>query len=88
MECVMKNLESAKTIGAAKFKAECLGLMDEVKRKRTRIVITKNGEPVAQLVPMPESSGDNPLADLYVGGEILGDIISPFVSLEDYEALR
>jgi prevent-host-death family protein len=80
--------DAEKIIGAAKFKAECLGLMDEVRFKKTRIVITKNGEPVAQLVPMPSKSDDNPLADLFVGGEILGDVISPFVPLEDYEALR
>ena len=84
----MKTMEVAKTMGAAKFKAECLGLMDEVKAKKTRIVITKNGEPVAQLVPMPAKAEENPLADLYVGGEILGDIVSPIVPLEDYEALR
>lgn len=76
-------------MGAAKFKAECLGLMDEVRIKKTHIIITKNGEPVAKLVPVPsKTSGKNPLADLYVGGKILGDIISPVVPLEDYEALK
>ena len=75
-------------IGAAKFKAECLGLMDEVKTKRIRIVITKNGQPVADLVPHAAEGERDPLADLYIGGEILGDISGPVVPWEDYEVLR
>ena len=77
-----------KTIGAAKFKAECLGLMDEVYSKRQRIVITKKGKPVAQLVPMDLKQKEDPLDYYYVGGEILGDVTSPLVPLEDYEALK
>jgi prevent-host-death family protein len=40
-------------IPAAIFKAECLKLMDEVARTGKRVVITKHGKPVAQLVPVP-----------------------------------
>ena len=63
-------------IAAAKFKSQCLGLMDEVARKRTEIVITKRGRPVAKLVPV--EIGDNPL----IGGmrgtvRFIGDIVSP-----------
>ena len=75
-------------IGAAKFKAECLGLMDEVNAKKIRIVITKNGKPVADLVPHARQAEEDPLADLFVGGEILGDISGPVVPWEDYEVLR
>jgi prevent-host-death family protein len=78
-----------KTIGAAKFKAECLSLMDEVQAKRTRVVITKKGRPVAQLVPIEPKTEEDPLAYFYIGGgKIIGDIISPVVPLEDYEALK
>ena len=41
-------------IAAGKFKAECLKLMDRVKKNRERIIITKRGQPVAQLVPVDE----------------------------------
>jgi prevent-host-death family protein len=40
-----------KTIAAAKFKAHCLSLMDDVHKNREPIVITKRGKPVAKLVP-------------------------------------
>lgn len=39
-----------KTIPAAKFKAQCLALIDEVDEEG--IVITKRGKPVAKLVPI------------------------------------
>ncbi len=42
-----------KTIAAGKFKATCLAVLDEVQSKRETVVVTKNGTPVAQLVPMP-----------------------------------
>lgn len=43
-----------KSLSASVFKAKCLALMDEVARTGEAIVITKNGVPVAQLVPLPD----------------------------------
>ena len=40
-------------VPAAKFKAECLKLMDLVEKTREPIIITKHGRPVAQLAPVP-----------------------------------
>jgi prevent-host-death family protein len=75
---------TAKTIGAAKFKAGCLALLDEVEAKRQPIVVTKNGRPVAQVIPMPEQ--DDPIFGFYRGKlEIVGDIISPIYSDEELE---
>ena len=45
---------------ASEFKAKCLRLMDEVEAKGSRIVITKNGRPVSELVPHRQ-----PCASLY-----------------------
>lgn len=39
-----------KTIAAAKFKEQCLALLDEVGSEG--IVITKHGKPVAKLIPI------------------------------------
>ena len=76
-----------KTMAAGKFKATCLAVMDEVEKKREPVVITKNGKPVAKLVPI--DSKEDPLAVFYFGkGEIVGDIISPIVPLEDWDALK
>jgi prevent-host-death family protein len=68
-------------IPAAQFKANCLRLMDEVARRRTPIVITKRGKPVAKLVPID----DKPI-DIFgrMAGtiRIVGDIISPIDDVE------
>ncbi len=37
---------------AGKFKAECLKVMERVRRTRRRVVITKRNVPVAQMVPI------------------------------------
>lgn len=42
-----------KQMGAAKFKAQCLALLDRLTPEG--IVITKHGRPVARVVPYPES---------------------------------
>jgi prevent-host-death family protein len=39
-----------KTIGAAKFKEQCLSLLEKVDKEG--IVITKHGRPLARLVPV------------------------------------
>jgi prevent-host-death family protein len=63
-------------VGAAQFKAQCLALMDEVARKRTEIVITKRGRPVAKLVPADE--GTNALFGGMRGtARVTGDIVAP-----------
>ncbi len=65
-----------RTMKASEFKAKCLQLMDEVAESGDEIVITKNGRPVAKLVPhreRPVSWFGRDRGKL----EILGDIISP-----------
>lgn len=39
-------------ISAAKFKATCLDLMDEVERTGSSVVVTKRGRAVARLAPV------------------------------------
>ena len=41
------------TIAAAEFKAKCLHILDEVKKTRETMTVTKRGKPVALIVPIP-----------------------------------
>lgn len=41
-----------KTMGASKFKAQCLALFDKLSPEG--IVITKHGKPVARVLPYPQ----------------------------------
>jgi prevent-host-death family protein len=65
-----------RTMAAGKFKAQCLAVMDEVQAKREPVIVTKNGKPVAKLVPL-EDDGDPLAAFLFPGLKIVGDIESP-----------
>lgn len=66
----------ARTVSASDFKAHCLALVEEVRRSRRSLIVTRHGKPVAQVSPyVPEDElDDNPLK-----GSILDqdDIVSP-----------
>jgi prevent-host-death family protein len=66
----------SRTINASEFKAKCLALIDQVAGTGDPIVITKNGKPLAKLVPhrTPKRS---PLGVWKGKVTIKGDIISP-----------
>lgn len=64
-------------IKASEFKAKCLGLMDEVARTGQSVVITKNGKPVAELVPHRAREKKSPFGIWKGRVKITGDIISP-----------
>ena len=69
------------TIAAGAFKAKCLAIMDEVQAKREPVTITKNGKPVAKLVPIEEEQDS--IFGFYKGkAEIVGDIESPIPASE------
>jgi prevent-host-death family protein len=72
-----------KTMPAGKFKAHCLAVMDEVQAKRQAVVITKRGKPVAKLVPI-EKEKDEIFGFLKGKGKILGDVVSPVLSPEEW----
>jgi prevent-host-death family protein len=75
-----------KTMAAGKFKATCLALLDEVKAKRVPVLVTKNGKPVAKLVPLDIPEDKDPLDDFYFGGiEIVGDIMKPIYTDAEWE---
>ena len=68
---------SMKQIAAAKFKEQCLALLDEV--GPDGIVITKRGKPVAKLIPL---ASDSPslIGSLKGKLEIKGEILSTGLS--------
>ena len=76
-----------KTMGAGEFKARCLKVMDQVRATREPVTITKRGRPVAKLVPV-ETRGDDIFGCLKGVVEIVGDIESPVVAPEEWEANR
>ncbi len=75
-----------RTMPAAQFKAKCLAVMDEVQAKRIPVLVTKNGKPVAKLVPLELPEGEDPLDAFYYGRiEMVGDLFAPLYSDEELE---
>jgi prevent-host-death family protein len=77
---------SMKKIAAGEFKARCLALMEDVRSTREPLVITKRGKPVAKLVPVGGARKTHWIGRLNGKMRIVGDIESPVVPLEDWEA--
>ena len=68
-----------KTIGAAKFKEQCLALMDQLDHEG--LVITKRGKPVARLIRYENNCG-HLIGSMKGEIEILGDIFSTGIRWE------
>jgi len=79
-----------KTMAAGAFKAQCLKVMDQVQAKRVTVVITKRGKPVAKLVPVEDKENKkDELFGFYAGkGRIVGDVLAPALSLEEWGDLK
>jgi prevent-host-death family protein len=83
---MMSTKLNTKTMAAGEFKAKCLAVMDEVQAKRTTVVVTKNGKPVAQMVPIIDEKERDPIFGFFRGkGRIVGDITEPIYTEQEYE---
>lgn len=72
-----------KTMAAGAFKTNCLAVIDEVQAKHETVVITKQGKPVAKLVPV--SADKDEIYNFLAGkGAIAGDVVSPVMPAEDW----
>jgi prevent-host-death family protein len=69
----IEAIMAPKTIGAARFKEQCLALLDSLDAEG--IVITKHGKPVAKLVPL-ERDSESLIGALEGKLVIRGDILS------------
>ena len=76
-------------IAISKFKATCLAVLEGVRRTGEPVLVTKRGKPVAEVVPPSAGrGGKRELGTMAGTARIVGDIISPVVDPEEWEALR
>ena len=77
------------TVPISKFKATCLALLEKVKRTGQPLLITRRGEPIAEVVPAPAGNPRGSwLGSFASSGRIVGDIVAPAASESDWETLR
>jgi prevent-host-death family protein len=72
------------TLSVSQFKATCLSVLDQVSRQKKKVLITKRGKPIAEIIPVAGPGEKISLKDTVT---FMGDIISP-VAVEDWEALQ
>ena len=76
------------TVNISTFKATCLARLDKVKRTGQSLLVTRKGEPIAEIrPPSPSKRRARWLGSLSGTGRILGDVVSPAASADQWEAL-
>jgi prevent-host-death family protein len=69
-------MSRARAISAARFKAQCLALLDEVAQTRQPLTVTKRGRPVATVVPVVDATARKTLrGSVTVTGDIVGSLM-------------
>ncbi|KAA0253191.1 MAG: type II toxin-antitoxin system Phd/YefM family antitoxin [Acidobacteria bacterium] len=77
------------TVAISVFKARCLSILAEVKRSGRPVLVTRFGEPVAEVVPPPPPARRREwLGSLAGSVRIDGDVVAPAKPARDWEALR
>ena len=72
----------------SKFKATCLAVLEEVRRTGRSVVVTRRGQPVAEIVPPPAAAGGRSWVGSAIGtARIVGDIVTPVVPEGEWEVL-
>jgi len=76
-------------IAISKFRATCLTVLENVRKTGRAVLVTRFGEPVAEVVPPRASKKPKRWLGSRAGtGQIIGDIVSPANADDDCEDLR
>jgi prevent-host-death family protein len=81
--------EPMREIAISEFKAKCLAILERVEKTKQPIRITRHGKPVAEVIPTaPVVDRAALMGSMKDSIQILGDIISPVIDLDEIEAYR
>jgi prevent-host-death family protein len=73
----------ARTVPATEFKNSCLKLMEDVRRHRSALTVTKRGKPYVRIIPVSEPARSRSLL-----GTIVREAKDIFSTGEHWEADR
>jgi prevent-host-death family protein len=77
------------TIAVSKFKATCLAVLQRVKKTGRPILVTRFGEPIAEVVPPRPPAGDTEWLGCMKGrAEITGDVVGPALEADAWRVTR
>jgi prevent-host-death family protein len=73
----------------SKFKAACFRVLKKVEKTGQSILVTRKGKPIALVLPPPKPIKPESWLGKYKGkGKILGDVLSPVMDENHWEALK
>jgi len=71
------------TIPVSKFKATCLAVLQRVKRTGRPVLITRFGQPIAEVIPPQRRASRSDWLGVMAGRvEISGDVVGPAVDVD------
>ncbi|HJT87484.1 MAG TPA: hypothetical protein VJ732_06500 [Bryobacteraceae bacterium] len=83
------KLENVEEIAVSQFKATCLAVMEQVRKTRKPVLVTRYGKPLAEIGPPQPANRRSEWRGSMAGTmEILGDIVGPACAEDDWEVLR
>ena len=72
----------------SKFKATCLAVLERVRRTGRPILVTRRGEPIAEVIPpRPPVRESGWLGSMATHATVTGDIVEPLVPDAEWEVL-
>jgi len=72
----------------SEFKAKCLGILEEVRKMRRPIRVTRFGKSVAEVIPpLPDKPAKRRWGSMAGTAEILGGIVGPTGSFKGIRAM-
>ena len=75
-------------IRSSKFKATCLDVLHRVRETRKPVLVTRFGEPIAQVLPPPPGPVGEWLGAMKNQGEIRADLVAPVADPSEWEVLE
>lgn len=84
----LMTTKPTETMAISEFKATCLAVLERVRRTGASIIVTKRGEPVAEInPPSPASTGQAWLGSMSGTATITDDLIAPASPPSDWDIL-
>jgi prevent-host-death family protein len=78
-----------KEIAVSEFKAKCFGILEEVRKTRKPIRVTRFDKPVSEIIPPSPAEGTGRrIGSRSEPGKSGGGIVGPTGSLDDCEAAK
>lgn len=76
------------TMAISEFKATCLAVLERVRTSGQPVLVTRRGEPVAEIVPPSSRARSRSwLGSARGSGQIVGDLVAPATAEQEWEAL-